>query len=98
MSSVRGKLRNGKVEFDNPLPADWSEGAEVETRLTGDDRVASNDVLDTDEKWAEFFESIKEYQMNDEEYAEFQRILEERKQWQLANWEKYQQKIRGLFP
>lgn len=98
MSSVRGHVRNGRLELDGPLPADWPDGAEVETRLTDDDPATSDDVLDTDEKWAEFFESIKEYQMNDEEYAEFQRILDERKQWQLANWEKHQQKIRGLFP
>lgn len=36
MSRVRGKVRNGKVEFDNPLPADWPEGAAVETQLMAD--------------------------------------------------------------
>ncbi len=105
MSSVRGRWRNGKVELEGTPPADWPEGAEVETRLseTAEEVPAEDPSLtgtdpESVARWEAYFDSLKQFQMSDEDYAEFNRVLEEYKHWELANWEKYQERIRGLFP
>ncbi len=95
MSVIRGRVKNGVLEFDGPLPAEWN-GREMDLQLS--DELLPDDELNTDEKWRQFFVSIKDVQMSDAESTEFARILEEDKRLELSNWNRLQQTIDGLFP
>jgi hypothetical protein len=104
MSNVRGKLRNGRVEFDHPLPADWPEGAEVETRLTPTESVVEGmreeDWPTTPEGIAlllKQMEAIEPLDMTPEEVAAFDRALAEQKEWQKGQFDKWASEIEGQF-
>lgn len=66
MSSVRGRVKDGKLELDGPLPPEWRDGAEVEARLApadvGEWGMREEDWPTTPEgieewiKWAESLE------------------------------------------
>ena len=104
MSAIRGTYKNGQVILDGPPPADWPDGAEVRLELV--DPVSEDEdpdgLLGTDPasiaRWLAWYESLKPFRMSDEEDAEFRRVLQEQKEWELANWEARSKKVRGLFP
>lgn len=103
MSAMRGTFRNGQIILDGPPPADWKDGIEV--RLEPVDPVSEDDdpdgLLGSDPesiaRWLAWYESLKPYRMSDKEDAEFRRILQEQKEWELANWEARSKKVRDLF-
>jgi hypothetical protein len=100
MRAIRGTYRNGQVILNDP-PADWPEGAEVRLELVdppGEDGDMQGSDPESIARWVAWLDSLKQYRMTDEEDAEFRRILQERKEWELANWEARAKKIEGLFP
>ena len=104
MGAIRGTYRNGQVHLDGPPPADWKDGTEV--WLEPVDSASEDDdpdgLLGTDPesiaRWLAWYESLEPLRMSDEEEADFRRVLQEQKDWELANWEARSRKIRGLFP
>jgi hypothetical protein len=101
MSAIRGWYKNGQIILDGPAPADWANGAEVRLELAdstsgdeGQEGLLGNDP-ESIARWEAWLESLKPYRMSDEEDAEFRRILQERKEWELANWEARSKKIQG---
>jgi hypothetical protein len=103
MSAIRGTYRNGQVILDGPPPADWKDGTEV--WLEPVDPASGEDdpdgLLGSDPesiaRWLTWYESLKPYRMSDEDDAEFRRVLQEHKEWELANQEARSKKIRDLF-
>ena len=104
MGTVRGTYRDGQVILDGPPPADWPDGAEVRLELVdpaaeGDpDGILGNDP-ESIARWEAYMDALhQKYRMTDEQAAEWDRILREKKEADKAMWEERCRKIEGLFP
>ncbi len=105
MSTVRGRIKNGAMEFDGPLPTDWPDGAEVETRLKSVESDLGWGMREEDwpttpegiEEWCAWVSSLEPFLSTPEELESFERVLAEQKAWELANWDARCKKIEGLF-
>lgn len=100
MSAIRGTIRNGKVEFDEPI--DLPDGTEVRVEPAGEYVGVGMREEDwpTDEAGiAALLARIDQMQpwMTPEELAEWDKVRAEQKAWQLANWDAHCKKIEDLF-
>lgn len=100
MSAIRGKYVDGAVILD--APANWPEGMEV--RVSPAEEyvgigMREEDWPTTTEGIAAWIESIDKLEpfLTLEEDEEWQKARAEQKVWELANWEKRNQKIDEMF-
>ena len=97
MSIVRGRIKNGMLEFDGPLPVEWPDGAAVETRLTSEESnlgwgMREEDWPTTPEGIATLLkemEALEPLSMSQEEIEAFDRALLENKSWQIGQFDKW---------
>jgi hypothetical protein len=100
MSAIRGTYRNGQVILNDP-PADWPEGAEVRLELVdppGDDGDMQGSDPESIARWVAWLDTLQKYRMADEQAAEWDRNMREKKEADKAMWEQRAKKIREMFP
>ncbi len=102
MNVIEGTVRNGYVVLDDPKA--WAEGTRVLVQAmppTNAVGKAEEDCPETPEQiaaWLKWYDSLEPLIMTPEEEAAWKAALQERKEFEKANFEKWCQEIEGLFP
>lgn len=108
MSAIRGTYRSGEVVLD-AAPSDWKDGERlsVAPAPAGDGPPADGPFGLRDEDWpttpdgiAGLLAAMDEVEgpfLSPEDEAEWNRVLADRKAWELANWDRHSKKIGDLF-
>lgn len=97
MSVVRGRVLDGRIEYDGPIPEGWSDGMEIETRLAVTSPIETwgmreDDWPTTPEGIASLLkemESTEALSMTTDEIEAFDRAIMENRAWQKNQFDKW---------
>lgn len=102
MSAIRGTFKDGKIILDGPPPADWPDGARVIVEPDPADEVTEEipqrDDPESLARWLAWCDSLKQFRMTDDEAAEWDRIMAERKAAQKAEWDTWVREVGEQLP
>ncbi len=99
MVNVRCRMRNGRLEFVDPLPEEW-EGLELRVEPTQDpteDSTLTGTDPESIARWIRAMEDLKQFQMSDRQAEEWDQNLRELKDDGKRSWEQRSREIEGLF-
>jgi len=102
VSAIRGTFKDGQIILDGPPPADWPDGARVivepEPADEATEEIPQGDDPESIARWLAWYESLKEFQITDDEGAEWDRMMAERKERQKAAWDDWARRIKDQVP
>ncbi|CAN5517794.1 hypothetical protein BH11PLA2_BH11PLA2_09570 [soil metagenome] len=103
MSVIRGVVKNGAIELEEPIGVPMYEGMEVEIRVlpssTWDSVPDSNQPLTPEEiaRQLAILDSIRGQWLEPEAKAAWEKAKAEEREWELANWDKHSKETEDLF-
>jgi hypothetical protein len=102
MAVIHGTVRDGAVILDDPVRL--PDGARVEVHPVEDpDRIGIPEEEQGDDPesiaaWIAWLDQLPTLKMTDEEWERWQKVQDEQKARELAQWGERTAKIRKLFP
>ncbi len=100
MHTLIGRVRNGHIELDDPLPSRWPEGSRVSLTIAETPEEELDITGDSPEAlaaWIDYYDKLHAQLAGSKFPEQLERILAEAKAKELATRDTYDRKIEGLF-
>jgi hypothetical protein len=100
MHTTTGRVHNGHIELDAPLPGRWPEGSRVSLTIADTPEEVLDITGDSPEAiaaWIAYYDTLHAQLAGSTFPEQLERILADAKAEELATREAYDRKIEGLF-
>jgi hypothetical protein len=98
MTSIKAVVRNGRIETEGPL--DLPEGTELLIPLPGvsqDEEDGWDNSPEGIAAWLKWYDSLEPLIFTDEERAAWKADRQARKEWEIAHFDEYTEKLRKVW-
>lgn len=98
MNTIKAVVRNGRIETEEPL--DLPEGTELEIPRPGcspDDEDGWDNSPEGIAAWLKWYDSLEPLIFTDEERAAWQADRQARKEWEIAHFDEYTDKLQKVW-
>ncbi len=98
MNTIKAVIRNGRIETEEPL--DLPEGTELLIPLPGvspDDEDGWDNSPEGIAAWLKWYDSLEPLIFTEEERSAWEADRQARKEWEIAHFDEYTEKLRKVW-